>query len=139
MNYIKDYDRKGLPHRKDMPQFDDAADVKKLDKAVRRKGKTVKNRSVDPMKLRPMQQYVSFKKAKEIDPAQSGSRILVSADGGIIDGHHRWAAAHWRKREKKLPRSFCLKVREYGMHATDLLKLAQQISSKRHTTLRKRV
>ena len=123
--------------RKEMPQFEDAADVEKLDRAVRSLGKTVKNRSVDPFRLRPMQRYVSYKKAKQIDPTNTGSRILVSDDGGIIDGHHRWAAAHLRKRKGKLPKKFHLKIREYEMGATDLLKLAQKISLKRHKTFKK--
>lgn len=138
MNYIKNFLRDGLANRKDMPQFEDAEDVKKLDKAVRGLGKTVKNRAIDPNKLRPMQRYVSYKKAKEIDPTLPGNRILVSEDGGIIDGHHRWAAAHWRKRKGKLSNKFRLKAREYEMNSTDLLKLAQKISLKRHKTFRKR-
>jgi len=133
MNYIKEFDRRGLAHRKDMPQFENKEDVAKLDAVVRKLGRTVKNRGKCPMKLRPMQRHISFKKAKEIDPTRAGTRILVGEDGGIIDGHHRWAAAHWRVKNGKLPKSFRLKVREYGMNATDLLKLAQGVSSKRHT------
>ena len=68
---------------------------------MRLKGVGVAAQSVDPRTLKPSQADISASRTGEIlkkmregsfydSPA---SRILVSKDGFVIDGHHRWAAA----------------------------------------------
>jgi hypothetical protein len=134
-NYIANYPTHGLLPRNKMPQFETTEDVRQLDAAVRRRGKTVRNKSLDPERIRPMQRYVSRKKAMEIDPFTKGAtRVLVSNDSKVIDGHHRWAALHWRNRKEGTRKR--LKVRMYDMVGDDLLKLAMKVSPKRHTTFK---
>ena len=135
MNYLKGRRYKGLSHRKTMPQFQTPGAVRKFDAEVRKRGFTVKNVNVDPRRLRPMQRYVSAKRAAQIDPLTTKSRILVSRDGGIVDGHHRWAAADLRMRKGVLPKTFRIAAREYGMNAERLLQIARAVSRTRHGDL----
>jgi hypothetical protein len=118
-----------------MPQFQTPAAVRRFDAAVRKRGFTVKSVKVDPRRLRPMQRYVSAKRAAQIDPLKTKGRIIVSYDGGIVDGHHRWAAADLRMRNGVLPKTFRIAAREYGVEAERLLQIARAVSSTRHGDL----
>lgn len=68
---------------------------------MRLKGVRAAAQSVDPRTLKPSQADISAAKTGEIlKKMRDGSfhdspagRILVSKDGFVIDGHHRWAAA----------------------------------------------
>jgi len=88
----------GIP-RDDMPQVPSNMKPEFIE-AMSRRGQHVERDSVDPMTLRPVQ--------GEIDGGMSGgimlsvqkngmqhddrSRIIISNDGYVLDGHHRWAA-----------------------------------------------
>lgn len=129
-NYLGKAYRHLSPRRK-MPQFDDRVTVRKLDVAVKQKGGRVRTRRVNPFQLTPMQRYVGVERIRNINPKTLSGEILISNDGAIIDGHHRWGAAHYRMRRGDLPNHFRLKAREYDMEGSKLLKLARQVSRKR--------
>ena len=86
--------------REQMPQMP-ARNKPQFLSEMRLKGVGVAAQSVDPRTLKPSQADISAAKTGEIlKKMRDGSfydspagRILVSKDGFVIDGHHRWAAA----------------------------------------------
>jgi hypothetical protein len=86
--------------REQMPQVPSRAKPQFLSE-MRLKGVRVAAQSVDPRTLKPSQTDVSAAlTGKVLKMMRDGSfhdspagRILVSKDGFVIDGHHRWAAA----------------------------------------------
>lgn len=72
--------------------------------AVKQQGLTVERKQVSPRTLKPIQSEINGKASAEImsreatrggDAFKAGDKlaIIVSSDGYIMDGHHRWAAA----------------------------------------------
>lgn len=72
--------------------------------AVEEQGLTVDRRRISPRELKPIQSEINGKSSAEIrqreatrgaDAFKAGDdlSIIVSSDGYIMDGHHRWAAA----------------------------------------------
>jgi len=93
----------GTKNREDMPQVPTARKAEFI-ADVKKQGLTVSHESVDPASLKPTQKDINGKSSAEIlgresargakafsaDPTGS---IVVSSDGFVMDGHHRWAAA----------------------------------------------
>jgi hypothetical protein len=78
-----------------MPQIDD---VDGYEADLISRGVGVERKSVDPMTLKATQSQLDMAKAGGIAKAGNhrvppGKRVLVSEDGYVIDGHHRYAAA----------------------------------------------
>lgn len=92
----------GIP-RKMMPQVDPENKEKWL-ADTRKQGVKVTEGETDPAKLRPIQSEISAAKVggimgaiesgkMDLDSGKLGDRIIISKDGYVVDGHHRWAAA----------------------------------------------
>lgn len=93
----------GTKNREDMPQVPTARKAEFI-ADVKKQGLTVSHESVDPASLKPTQKDINGKSSAEIlgresargakafsaDPTGS---IVVSSDGFVMDGHHRWAGA----------------------------------------------
>ena len=90
--------------RGDMPQFGDTQ--AEFLQHLRDQGITTQDAEISPLTLRPIQKEISGRRAgkKYIKAVKSGmgklAGIVVSRDGYIIDGHHRWAAAVARASNK---------------------------------------
>lgn len=93
----------GTMSRTDMPQVPTNRKAEFI-ADVQKKGLTVSHESVDPATLKPTQKDINGKSSAEImqretargDQAFSANpvgSIVVSSDGFVMDGHHRWAAA----------------------------------------------
>jgi len=87
------------PARADMPQIPNSAKGEFL-KELADKGVKAQDQEVDATSLRPTQREISGAKVTgmmaAIDSGKldlNSERILVSKDGYVLDGHHRWAAA----------------------------------------------
>jgi len=92
----------GIP-RKMMPQVDPENKEKWL-ADTRKQGVKVVEGEADPAKLKPIQSEISAGKVggimeaiesgkMDLDSGKLADRIIVSKDGYVVDGHHRWAAA----------------------------------------------
>lgn len=89
--------------RSEMPQVPTARKAEFITD-IKKKGLSVSHESVDPATLKPLQKDINGKSSAQImqrettrgvnafsaDPVGS---IIVSSDGFVMDGHHRWAAA----------------------------------------------
>lgn len=93
----------GSLSRTDMPQVPTNRKAEFI-ADVQKKGLSVSHESVDPATLKPTQKDINGKSSAEImqretargDQAFSANpvgSIVVSSDGFVMDGHHRWAAA----------------------------------------------
>jgi hypothetical protein len=86
--------------RKDMPQVPSERREEFLADIARDKGVKVTTEDVDPRTLQPIQKEVSaaragaiYRKFADKQAIPEKKRILISADGYIVDGHHTWAAS----------------------------------------------
>lgn len=70
----------GIPRSK-MPQI----------KNVRQLGVDYVKTKIDPKIINPTQSFIDSKKVENFKG--SGRGIIVSSDGHVVDGHHRWAKA----------------------------------------------
>lgn len=66
---------------------------------LRKRGVKVDETAIDPTKLKASQSQLDAQKAGGIKKAgrykvPPGDPILVTSDGYVVDGHHRWAAAY---------------------------------------------
>ena len=84
--------------RADMPQLDDAV-LPNFLKSYQDKGISVKKGSIEVGRLKATQKEISAEKAtgmadayKEGSYDPSKKPIIISKDGYVLDGHHRWAA-----------------------------------------------
>lgn len=84
--------------REDMPQIPKSHREQFLTE-TRNRGVQVTDQTVDPRTLQPTQGEmnavnVAGMRASMLDGSfpMTGQRILVSSDGHVLDGHHRWAA-----------------------------------------------
>lgn len=109
---LRDYDIEGTPFfaapdegkaRLDMPQIPSQHKQEFLDE-VSSRGVSVRHESVEPSSLIPTQSEINGKASAEIlrreekrgfDAFQGSPKdsIVVSSDGFVMDGHHRWAGA----------------------------------------------
>lgn len=82
----------GMP-RSEMPQIR-SFDVPDFLTFLRSKGVVARNEDVAAAELFPTQREINLDKTKTLTPAvTSTKRLLVSRDGYILDGHHRWFLA----------------------------------------------
>jgi len=86
--------------RHDMPQIT-ADNIEPFVEQLQAKGIEIKEASVSVQDLKGTQEELNWDKVHgmaqamrdgKFDPSKSDSRVLASADGHILDGHHRWAA-----------------------------------------------
>lgn len=99
----------GIPRRL-MPQFNSPNDIKGFTAFAEKKyGITSKRTTRRAARLRPSQEEINRERvenvqeeieAKKLDPDVP---LVVSRDGYVIDGHHRWAAYKKHKPMKRLP------------------------------------
>ena len=95
--------------RKYMPQFDNAAEIAKFKKFVRKAYRIKSMRSTrKAAQLKPSQGEISKKRVEDL--VEEGGifkkvnvPLIISGDNYVIDGHHRWAAFRLEKPEKKMP------------------------------------
>jgi hypothetical protein len=109
--------------RAEMPQVPGskkAAFIAELDA----KGVKSTRESVDPKSLKPIQSEISGQKSGQMLQSMRDGKLLegdnpliVSRDGFVVDGHHRWAAAVARSYEVPV----ALPVLRIDMDAVDLL------------------
>ena len=120
--------------REQMPQMP-ARNKPKFLSEMRLQGVGVAAQSVDPRTLKPSQADISAAKTGEIlKKMRDGSfydspagRILVSKDGFVIDGHHRWAAAAAYAFDVPGARLPIIRV---GLNAADLIPAARQFGAR---------
>lgn len=122
----------GIP-RKLMPQFTSAADVRSfVDFAQKRYGIRSRRATRRAGQLRPSQEEINRERVedvaddirfKKLDPAVP---LIVSRDGYVIDGHHRWAAFKKDKPKFKMP------VLVVDASARDVLSVAATWGAKHH-------
>jgi hypothetical protein len=93
--------------RKYMPQIN----IPKFTKTLKHKYKVpVQNKQIRPSELKPAQGEIrtskvmeivkSMKKGKKKNP---NGKIVVSEDGYVVDGHHRWAASLIKAPDTPIP------------------------------------
>lgn len=95
---LYDEDNLGIP-RNQMPQVPSDA-KKEFVLAMEQRGAKATRGVADPKKLHPIQAEISASKASKIAlslekrgiGSSDESRIIISKDNYVIDGHHRWAA-----------------------------------------------
>lgn len=97
----------GIP-RKYMPQFDDAAEIGRFTKFVRKAYHIKSHRTTKKARdLRPSQKEINRKRIngliKDGILNKINVPIIVSGDNYIVDGHHRWAAYRVKAPEKRMP------------------------------------
>lgn len=88
----------GWVERADMPQITSSRMPDYLSD-LRARGVSVKTTTADPTKLKPVQRNISARKTNQMRQSVrtnerniNGKPTLISSDGYVIDGHHRWAA-----------------------------------------------
>jgi hypothetical protein len=96
---------KDIP-RKLMPQIYDAGEFAATVKSKYGVNSSIKK--VEVGKLRPSQNEISYDRVSGViqaikDGSLDKNPIVVSADGYVVDGHHRWAAYKKTKPGAKLP------------------------------------
>ena len=129
---------KRLP-RVQMPQFTRKS-VKGLDARMRQEGYKVRNTRVSPNKLNPSQLEISQDTAEHILKKWGATirsnaareRILVSRDGSILDGHHRWLALVLAMQRGILPKTYKAPVHSYSAKGGTTLKIARTMSTPSH-------
>jgi hypothetical protein len=87
----------GCISRDDMPQVD-KADMPNLFFWLHQHGIKVFGSEVNPDDIRGHQK-VYRPIVKDMPDEALSKPILVSNDGIVVDGNHRWAAAHYRRKE----------------------------------------
>ena len=121
----------GLPHsRKDMPQFD-GDNKTQFVQEMEASGVRVTRKSVDPSRLTPGQNEIDAGKTgsmfRDLDSAKvapnGGDPILVSREGRVLDGNHRYAA-YSSARQDGHP-DITINVIELDMPAGQLLPIMQ--------------
>lgn len=95
--------------RKYMPQFNDATEIARFKKFVRKAYGIKSCKSTRKARqLRPSQGEISRKRVEGLvedggDFQEVNVPLIVSGDNFVIDGHHRWAAFRLEKPERSLP------------------------------------
>ena len=117
---------KDIPRRL-MPQIYDVSAFAKL---IKNKYSVKSNKAlIAASKLKPSQNEINEDRVlsviKDIKSGNNGGLLVVSKDGFIVDGHHRWAAYKKLSPDKKLP------VLVIDLPIQDALGLATAVSSDR--------
>lgn len=122
----------GIP-RKLMPQFNSPRDIRSFTRFIDRKyGIKAVRATRRAGQLRPSQEEIHRErvedvkddiKAKKLNP---NVPLIVSEDGYVIDGHHRWAAYKSHQPQKRLP---VLLVKD---SARDVLSMAATWGARHH-------
>lgn len=129
---------KRLP-RSQMPQFTRSS-LKKMDKRMKHRGHTAKKSLMSPLKMKPSQTEISVSTANSILEKWGGKikhharkdPIIVSKDGSILDGHHRYLALLFAIKAGKLPQSYKAPVHMYSSEGRETLKIAKTLKTPRH-------
>lgn len=109
--------------RKDMPQLDGKVTRNFVD-AMKKKGVKVEEKRMKVSDLKATQREVDASKTVGMATAQlnrdinlkKGTRIIVSSDGFILDGHHRWSSL------RTLDPNNTMEVYQIDMPMTGILK-----------------
>lgn len=122
----------GIPRRL-MPQFTSPRDIKSFTNFAEKKyGIKSRRATRRAARLRPSQEEINRERVedvkediieKKLDP---NVPLVVSRDGYVIDGHHRWAAYKSHHPMKRLP------VLLVGAPARDVLSVAATWGAKHH-------
>lgn len=115
-----------LGHRReDMPQVPNGIKPEFLDR-LRKAGVTVEHASVDPGTLKPTQANYNAENMDYLTGEaragkfEAGNPCLVSSDGRVLDGHHRWAVAALEGMK--------LLIVRIGMPIKELMKVAEEFN-----------
>jgi len=95
---------------------------------------------MSPRILRPSQTEISKSTARGIlekwgKKIKSKARVqplVVSSDGSILDGHHRWLALTFAMDQRVLPATYKAPVHAYSAPGNVTLRLAKTIKTPRH-------
>jgi hypothetical protein len=107
---------------------------------MRKAGHKVRDTRVSPRKLRPSQKEISEAMARGI-VKKWGSKLkkkaraqplVVSSDGSILDGHHRWLALKFAMDDRLLPAAYKASVHMYSSPGHETLRLAKTLKTPRH-------
>lgn len=90
-----------MVNREDLPQIPRAL-IPKFGKFCKSKGIPVKVRHLPIRSLKPVQRHLNTEKVKTLMGQKINSPLLVSQEGYIIDGHHRWAAEAMKNKDGKV-------------------------------------
>lgn len=112
--------------RSQLPQLGPKEDFLK---ELNRLGIKYHTENIDPRKLKASQGEFNKDIIKSImdNPGPIKSGIIVSKDGYVLDGHHRWIAA-WNKKEKMQ----CIRV---DMLILDLISLVKRFSGTKYRNI----
>jgi len=125
--------------RKKMPQFTKHS-VAKLDAAMKQSNHSFRTARISPYRLYPSQHQISHAAANGIlkkwkHRIRSEARknpILVSRDGSILDGHHRWLALRKAIDRNHLPKTYKAPVKQYSSSGAVTLQIAQRLDTPKH-------
>jgi len=138
------YLKKQLARNK-MPQFTKKS-VAKLDAAMKKFNHTFKFTRISPLKLYPSQHQINIVTANDIlekwkHKTRSEARknpLLVSSDGSILDGHHRWLAVRLALERELLPKTYKMPVKQYSSKGPQTLSIAIGLKTPKHNFQRER-
>ena len=143
-NYCTEHscDNPHVPHRlprSKMPQFTRSS-LKRLDALMRKAGHKVRDTRVSPRALRPSQKDIHESLArgilrkwgKRLRSRARAEPLVVSSDGSILDGHHRWLALRFAIDDRSLPTTYKAPVHMYSSSGTETLRLAKTLKTPRH-------
>jgi hypothetical protein len=122
----------GIPRRL-MPQFTTPRDVRGfMSFAERRYGVKSRRATRRAGQLRPSQEEINRERVEDVKEDIVAKKLnpnvplIVSRDGYVIDGHHRWAAYKSHQPSKKMP------VLVVGAPARDVLSIAATWGARHH-------
>jgi hypothetical protein len=122
----------GIPRRL-MPQFTTPRDVRGfMSFAERRYGVKSRRATRRAGQLRPSQEEINRERVEDVKEDIVAKKLnpnvplIVSRDGYVIDGHHRWAAYKSHQPSKKMP------VLLVGAPARDVLSIAATWGARHH-------
>ena len=107
---------------------------------MRKAGHSVKKTQVAPHKLRPSQKEISKTMArgilkkwgKNLRRHAKANPLVVSSDGSILDGHHRWLALRFAVNDRLVPATYKAPVHMYSAPGHETLRLAKTLKTPRH-------
>jgi hypothetical protein len=121
----------GIP-REEMPQIK-STHVAEFLRGVRDSGVAVKSGTAHVGDLKPTQAELNLEKVEEMrynsSDADLEKPVIVSADGYILDGHHRWAALKTKSDRAKI------QVHHVDLPIRDLLETARKFAKTTHKTV----
>ena len=69
----------------------------------KRNGVEFKIENVPVMKLKPIQRHLNKNKVHRMVGGKVETPLMISQEGYIVDGHHRWAAEAVKNRNSTIP------------------------------------